>query len=491
MKTISFDLFLVIWNRTQNMDTPRVHIRMARWLSARIYNDHERLLMMAFRSCGKSTLTGLLCAWVLMQKPDTRILVLAAEHGLATKMVRNVKRIIERHPLTAHLKPHHSEQWASDRFTVKRDHISRDPSMLAAGIRGNITGARADLIICDDVEVPNTCDTHEKRLFLRDRLQELNFILSSHGAMLYIGTPHCYETIYASQPRIEMGEDKIFLNGFKRLEVPIINHMGESAWPEKFPISSIETLRRHTGPNKFASQMLLQPTAINDGRLDVTLLNRYSDQIVYTEANQKPVLKINNKKMVSASCWWDPSFGSATSDGSVIAAIYTDESGYYYLHAIEYLKTNTQDPTDEATQQCWQVARFLKEHYLPSVTVEINGIGRFLPQILRRELSKMNIATSVLEVSNTRPKHLRILEAFDAVLAAEMLHVHERVYKTSFIREMREWRPGKNGQDDGLDAVAGALSSEPIRIGSAPRKLNKKQWHGTSHITHAETEFQI
>src|SRR5690349_20890136 len=49
------------------------------------------------------------------------------------------------------------ENWAMDRFTVARQAVLRDPSMLAQGLSGNITGARADLIICDDVEVAGNC----------------------------------------------------------------------------------------------------------------------------------------------------------------------------------------------------------------------------------------------------------------------------------------------------------------------------------------------
>ena len=55
---------------------------------------------------------------------------------------------------------------------------------------------RADLIICDDVEVPNTCNTSKKRIALRDKLRELDFILSPNGTMIYIGTPHTLDTIY-------------------------------------------------------------------------------------------------------------------------------------------------------------------------------------------------------------------------------------------------------------------------------------------------------
>ena len=72
----------------------------------------------------------------------------------------------------------------------------REPSVICQGIYGNITGMRADLIICDDVEVPNTSNTQQKREMLRERLRELDFILSPNGTMIYIGTPHTMDTIY-------------------------------------------------------------------------------------------------------------------------------------------------------------------------------------------------------------------------------------------------------------------------------------------------------
>ena len=77
----------------------------ARWQEG----ERELLLLLAFRSSGKSTLVGLFCAWLLCRHPDLRILVLAGDFALAKKMVRNVKRIIERHPLTAGLKPTRSD----------------------------------------------------------------------------------------------------------------------------------------------------------------------------------------------------------------------------------------------------------------------------------------------------------------------------------------------------------------------------------------------
>src|SRR5512132_3667183 len=146
-----FAEFVWIWNTRQGQTTPRLHLRIARWLAARWQEGERELLLLAFRSSGKSTLVGLFCAWLLSHNPDLRILVLAGDFALAKKKVRNVKRIIERHPLTAGLKPARRDHWAADQFTVKRRAELRDPSMLAKGIAAIITGLRADVVICDDV----------------------------------------------------------------------------------------------------------------------------------------------------------------------------------------------------------------------------------------------------------------------------------------------------------------------------------------------------
>lgn len=195
MMKINFYEFIYVWFKLQNLSVPRHQRKIAEWLSTLWQSADERQgLLMAFRNSGKSTVVGLFCAWVLYRESATRILVMAADHALAKKMVRNVKRIIEQHPLTGHLKPERLDQWAADQFTVRRDVELRDPSMLAKGIGANITGLRADLIICDDVEVPRNCDTALKRMDLREKLEELDYILTPQGMQLYIGTPHTFYT---------------------------------------------------------------------------------------------------------------------------------------------------------------------------------------------------------------------------------------------------------------------------------------------------------
>ena len=485
-----FKIFVAIWNQQRmDMKTPAIHLKMINWLEHSWIEKDKNLLLLAFRSSGKSTLAALFAAWLLYRNRDLRILVLAADYSLAKKMVRNIKRIIERHPLTHDMKPKKADQWASDRFTVNRHTVLRDPSVAAHGVTSNITGSRADIVICDDVEVPNTCDTAEKRAELRARLSEINYVLGDgRGTQLYIGTPHNYYTIYAKEPRIEIGEGEEFLQGFKRLEIPLLDSSGNSVWPEKYDIEDIRQIKRQSGPNKFNSQMMLKPLNISEGRLDPSLLRLYDEQLDYTKELQ--TLFLGQKKMISASGWWDPAFGSTHGDKSVFAVVFTDEEGNYYLHRLEYITVHAEKGQNEATQQCRRVAAIARELYLPSLCVEINGIGKFLPAILRNELVHAKAPCSVQEISNTRPKDIRILESFDAVLAAQRLYIHRSILQTPFMMEMQEWRPGGKTYDDGIDAVAGALSQQPVRL----KRLygsSGQNWMKNTQNHKAKTDFKI
>lgn len=483
-----FKLFLVLWNQAQGFTTPDIHLRMAAWLEQSWKKGDHRLLMMAFRSSGKSTLCAVFSAWLLYKNPSLRIMVLAADYALAKKMVRNTRRILERHPLTPHLLPKKPDQWAGDYFTVKRMIELRDPSMLARGITSNITGSRADIIICDDVEVPNTCDTAEKRAELKQRLLEVSYVLVPGGMQIYVGTPHTYYTIYAKEPRLEIGEETAFLDGFKRLEIPLLEASGECSWPERYSDDAIADIQRRSGPNKFSSQMQLRPRNIAEGRLDPSLLQTYKDELFY--AKELQTLFLGDKKMISASAWWDPAFGSAKGDHSVLAIIFTDEE-HYYLHHLEYIKTAHLQEIDEATQQCRKVADLAKIMMLPMIAVETNGLGKFLPNILRNELAKAKVPCAVQEHVSTRNKDARILEAFDAVMAAQRLFVSSGVLSTAFIDEMQEWRPGSTrGHDDGLDAVAGALALQPVRL----RRVygsGQRSWMTSAKTQKAKTDFEV
>ncbi len=489
--TVSFPEFALLWQRWQGQTTPAVHRRLVCWIARQLSEGEQRLLLLAFRNCGKSTLLGLMAAWLLYRDPDHRILVLAAEQALATKLSRYARQVVERHPLCAALRGKGAGMWTDDAFTVARQAAWRDPSLLARGIGANITGAHADTVICDDVEVPNTASTASRRAWLRDRLAEIEHIVSPDGIQIYAGTPHTYYSIYARQARAEVGEETPYLDGFRRCVLPILTAKGDSVWPERFPPDAIATMRARIGPSAFASQMLLHPTAPSATRFDPDQIQDYDDDLELIERNGRHILSIGQTQMIGVSAWWDPAFGRVgRGDSSVVAAVFVDADGGLWLHRVAYLQVDEAAGLDPASQQCHEVARLAAHLHLPSITIETNGIGAFLPGLLRQALARARLGISVQSANARQNKDQRILQALEVPLAARLLHAHRSVLETPFRREMREWRPGVNQRDDGLDAVAGAIAATPVRLSTQPPAPRTADWRGRG-VVQANTDFSI
>ncbi|MFW5680291.1 MAG: phage terminase large subunit [Pseudomonadota bacterium] len=468
---ISFRQFVWLWNRTQGFSTPPLHLEIASWMEAAWQRGDERLLLMVFRDAGKSTLVGLFCSWLLSIDCNLRVLVVAAEQGLATKMVRNVRGVLEKHPVARSLVQPAAGAWAADQLTVVRSRELRDPSMLARGIGANLTGTRADIVICDDVEVPNTVDTPTKREDLRRRMAELSFILVPGGVQLCIGTPHSHDSIYAAGEQLPI-DAKPFLEDYNRLVLPILDDGGRSRWPERFPLKKIRALEREVGPARFKSQMLLQPVDLREVRLDPSRLVAFDEEIEVTTVNRRRELRLRGRRLTTVQCWWDPAYGSPKGgDGSVVAVMFVDEFGAFWLMDVAYLRHDPQiaEQVDEATQLCRQVVAIARHYGCPALTLETNGIGRFLPNLLRKAVQASGARIAVREHVSRQNKDQRIVEAFDPVLAAHSLNVHARVFETPFVEEMRNFVPGAQNRDDGLDAVAACILEPGVGVGDLAR----------------------
>jgi hypothetical protein len=95
-------------------------------------------------------------------------------------------------------------------------------------------------------------------------------------------------------------------------------------------------------------------------------------------------------------------------------------------------------------------------------------------------LAKAGAACTVVEQNNHRAQADRILGALEPALAARRLHAHDSVFRTRFPSEMAEWAPGISGaRDDALDALAGCLLAEPVRLARAGPPARAAYWRGS------------
>jgi hypothetical protein len=79
-----------------------------------------------------------------------------------------------------------ADTWKADRIYLSRDSTEKDPTVQALGIGGQITGARSNLIILDDVVTTANAHEWEKQLLWLQR--DVITRLGDYGKLLIVGT---------------------------------------------------------------------------------------------------------------------------------------------------------------------------------------------------------------------------------------------------------------------------------------------------------------
>ena len=231
---------------------------------------------------------------------------------------------------------------------------------------------------------------------------------------------------------------------------------GNPAWPEMFPIEKIQELEKIVGQRHFSAQMMLEYVADEKIHLDPGALLFYDDDFDYQNC------RIGNNKISGLSLYWDPSSGHVKADGSVCVLLYRDDRNKTaFVHDIKYLSVNDDDMHPLASQ-CEKVLDFMQQYKTNRIGIEINGIGNALPEIMRRIANTRNMQINIIQISNHTKKETRILNAIEPLLTTGRLYMHNKIKQTMLLAEMLAFSPmGSMEHDDGLDAVAGALTMVP------------------------------
>ena len=541
---VSFLAFFLIWAKRQRWKVPLLHVRICQWLESCL--DPERVLLV-FRGAAKSTLYAIYKAWQLYRDPSLRNLIWAADGPLSTKLTRDTINVLRRHPLCGGMLPPKPGQ---KRFWVTGAVDARNASMEAVGVDSNATGARADRVDFDDVEVPKNIKTPEARANLRMKIEESTHIAVPESQKTYIGTPHTHDSIYTEKieggaavlkiPLFEhvkryedtstklryrfdfpIGDDGLYvmagIGKFARMLVEgrdfkvegrelvfakpphaVLDICAGNAWPERFTRADIEIRRKGTKTlNAWDSQYSLESKPISETRLDPTKLRVYDLQPVVRTANRTVGMFLGRVKIVGAVAWWDCALGKINSDASAFSVVLTDEAGQLYWHICEDLMGELA-VFDEKTGRVTggQVARIVEivvSLQLPAVDVETNGPGGFVPPILRRALKGTGCA--VRENFATVDKRKRILDALEPPLSVGFLWTHKDVADGPLWDQLADFNPLlKNQPDDYIDSGAGAISATPVRIGktitvATATVANSQDWRPSAGVH--EVEFEM
>jgi hypothetical protein len=224
--------------------------------------DNDRVLIWSSVESGKTQqLSVARVLWELGKDPTLRFAIVSNTYEQGCKILRAIIRYIEQseelHQVFPLLKK--GELWSGSQIIVERPTTSKDPSIQVCGVHGNITGARVDRLVIDDILDYENCRTEWLRRDLWDWFHAtLSGRLTARARVWCVGTAYHPDDLMHRLAKVL---------GWKSARYPILDpHTGESSWPDRWSFDRIERRRQEIGPLEFARQMLCQARDDSDSR---------------------------------------------------------------------------------------------------------------------------------------------------------------------------------------------------------------------------------
>lgn len=218
-------------------------------------SQHDRLLLWAHVESGKTTQMAVArTLFELGRDPTLRCAIVSNTQTQAEKIIGSIKRYIESSPELHEVFPQleRGEPWKELQLFVRRNTYSKDPSVQAFGVHGNVLGARIDLLILDDILDYENCRTPASRKDLWDWYHSsLAGRLTSGARVICIGT-----AFHPDDALHQLAK----LPGWNAYRYPVLEDDGQTPrWPEAWPSERIAKKRAELGPLEFSRQMLCMP----------------------------------------------------------------------------------------------------------------------------------------------------------------------------------------------------------------------------------------
>ena len=471
---------------------------------------NKRFILQAFRGVAKSFITCAYVVWRLWRNPQLKIEIVSASKDRADANAVFIKRIIFALPFLEHLKPQRGQRDTQNLFDVGPAVADISPSVKSVGITGQLTGSRADILIADDVEVPNNSGTQQQRTKLAEAVKEFDSIIKPNGDIIYLGTPQNEASIY--NELLNRGyvtlifpvhyptspeKRKAYFKGNTDCLAPFVAikydsnpeaYSGYPVEPARFDENEIEERKLSLGKATFALQFLLDtklsdlekcPLKVSD--LIVTDLDLEETSLAWAWASgsQQRLLDIPCVAMQGDffNAPLSRSQETARYTGTVMSidpsgrgkdetayAIIKFLNGYVFLMELGGFQEGYSDGTLTA------LANKAKFYGVNNIVYESNyGDGMF-GQLLKPVLNKIH-PCSVEEVRNSKQKELRIIDTLEPVMMRHKLIINRNVieddYKVyenkqdySLIYQMTRITKdrGALAHDDRLDALTMAVA---------------------------------
>lgn len=188
-----------------------IHREIYHWLQEyNLYGQGEaqtdNKLIMLPRAHLKSHMVATWCAWMIIRHPEVTILYLSATAELAITQLYDIKNILSSDvfrkywPEYVHPDVGKREKWS--KTTIMIDHPrrkkegTRDATIKTAGLTTNTTGWHADIIVSDDIVIPENAYTETGRESVAKKTSQFTSIRNNGGFTVACGTRYHPADIY-------------------------------------------------------------------------------------------------------------------------------------------------------------------------------------------------------------------------------------------------------------------------------------------------------
>ena len=450
----------VVWKHLNLPDPTPVQYDMSKY----IQTAPKRSIVMGFRGVGKSWITSAYVIWCLLNNPNLNILVVSASKDRSDQFSTFTKRLINEIEFLHHLRPKGNQRDSNVAFDVGPAMASHAPSVRSVGVMGQMTGGRADIIIADDVEVPNNSETQLQREKLSERVKEFDAILKPKGRILYLGTPQTEESLYVELEKrgyeiriwpARVPSQKQYDMYCGRLAPIIVKLMAEQAAgssTDSLRFTDIDLIERETSYGKagFALQFMLDTTLSDAERYPLKLSDLIvmdvntemgPSKVIWTQDPQKiyndlPILGLSGDK------YYRPQFVSDDFKPYERSILAVDPSGrgkdmtawgvFKVLHGMIYLIDRGICAGGYDDESLLVLCKKAKEHEVDEVYLESNfGDGMFTALLQKKLHMYRDCAVEEIRVHGQKEK--RIIDTLEPVLMQ-----HRLIVNRSLIREDNE-----------------------------------------------------
>lgn len=443
-------------------------------------------LIMLPRAHLKSHMVATWVAWIIARHPEVTILYISATAELAETQLFAIQNILAsavfQRYFPEYINPQEGlrERWSQRKMSVdhpkRREQGIRDATVATAGLTTNTTGWHADIIVADDLVVPENAYTEDGRESVVKKSSQFTSIRNAGGFTMACGTRYFPTDIYhtwSNQAYDVFDDDGILVDKLPVWEIKeyTVETDGVFLWPRTiredgkafgFDRQILSRIRaEYSDVVQFYAQYYNNPNESGSNRISRDNFQYYNPRYLHKEGSNW--FFKDRRLNVYAAVDFAYSF-SKRADWSVIVVIGIDYDSNIYVLDIDRFKAN------KSIDYFRHITELHSKWVFKKLQAEVTAAQKVIVEDIKDYVKKEGLS---LSVSEYRPS--KVEGSKEERIAAALEHRYENLQMwhfeggwTSVLEE--ELVLARPPHDDIKDSLASAVT---IAVKPTRGSLNK------------------